>query len=370
MHEDRSADLDGKHPDLIVRQAAPPNAGPPLSLLAHAHTTPTDLFFVRSHADTPTYDPHTYRLSIGGLVRRPLSLSLAELHENFPRSHIRATLQCAGNRRTELLAYGDIPGELAWGADAIGTAVWGGVSLRAVLDAAQPLEGAQHAAFLSFDQATKEGRTFPFGGSVPLAKALAGEVLLADEMNGAPLLPIHGAPLRVIVPGYIGARSVKWLAAVALQAGPSENYFQTQAYRLFPADLKDAPADAARGMMLGELSLTSVICTPGADARLPAGCVRVAGYAMAGGGRTVERVELSADGGASWRQAELGQAEPWAWRLWHATLELAPGPAQLAVRAWDSAANVQPEDYRTVWNCKGYMNNAWHRIDVIVEAQR
>jgi sulfite oxidase len=363
---DAGGDRARKHPAMSVRQEAPFNGGPPLWALASSFVTPTDLFFVRSHAGTPDVDPQRYRLAVGGLVRRPLSLSLADLAA-LPHASVRATLQCAGNRRDELLAVGPVPDELAWGADAISTAEWSGVPLSAVLAEAGVEPGAAHVAFESLDTVERGGSRFSFGGSVPLAKALAGEVLLADRMNGEPLAPAHGFPLRVVVPGYIGARSVKWLGSVVAQAAPSDNYFQAHAYKLFPPGVTPETVDWSGGLMLGELSVTAAICAPTAGARVPAGPIAVSGYAMAGGGRTVERVDLSADGGHTWAQAQLGEGAAWTWRLWRAEVELAPGPCELVVRAWDSAANTQPEAVRSTWNFKGYMNNAWHRVAVIAE---
>jgi len=367
MPDERSANSNTKHPAMIVCQDEPINAGTPLDLLVRNVVTPTDLFFLRNHAHTPVIDPETYRLTINGMVRQPISLSLADLRERFPRVRRTITLQCAGNRRDELLALGPIPDELIWGAGALGTAEWSGVSLRAILEAAGPHAEAGHVAFGSSDSVSKAGSVFAFGGSVPLSKAFGDEVILADEMNGAPLTPDHGFPLRVVVPGYIGARSVKWLSSITLQSGPSENYFQAHAYKLFPAHVSPETVDWSQGLMLGELSITSAICVPAPNAHLAVGPIHVSGYAMAGGGRTIERVDLSFDAGRTWQQAQLGYAEPWAWRLWHATLDLKPGTYTLIVRAWDSAANTQPEQHCSVWNFKGYMNHAWHRVPIVVE---
>ncbi len=353
-----------KHANFIIRSQEPLNGGPPLPALAATAMTPNDLFFVRNHGSIPQIDPAVFRLEIGGMVQRPLTLALADLR-GLPRASVAATLQCAGNRRDELSAVAPTPGELPWGAEAISSAVWEGVPLREILRAAGIDTGATHVAFTSSDDVERSGRHFGFGGSLPLAKALAPEVLLADTMNGAPLPAEHGFPLRVVAPGYIGARSVKWLQTITLQTEPSDNYFQAHAYKLFPTDITAQNVDWQGGMMLGEQSLTSVICDPATGAKLAAGPVLLRGYAYAGGDRSVERVEVSADGGTCWQQAELlGQPERWAWRLWQARIDVPPGRHTLAVRAWDSAAQTQPSEICQVWNFKGYMNNAWHRIAV------
>lgn len=361
---------EGKHPLFIIRQEQPFNAGAPLTLLGRSQVTPTELFFVRSHGNVPEVDVSTYRLKVGGAVTRPLALSLSELQAQFPSVMMAATLQCAGNRRQEMAAFKAIPDELGWNAEAIGHAVWTGVRLNDVLASAgvEVRSGATlHAAFVGLDETERLGQRMAFGGSIPLVKALGPEVILAYEMNGAPLAPVHGSPLRVVVPGYIGARSVKWLQSITVQESPSDNYFQAHAYRLFPPHVDKKTVDWDSGLMLGEMSLTSVICVPGEGQKLAVGPALVQGYAMAGGGRQVARVELSVDGGETWVDARLkGKPEPWSWRLWEATVTLHPGQHRLVVRAVDSAANSQPRAIGQVWNFKGYMNNAWHGVDVEV----
>ncbi|MFQ5796713.1 MAG: molybdopterin-dependent oxidoreductase [Candidatus Bipolaricaulia bacterium] len=352
-----------KHPDLIVRQEKPFNGGPPLELLRQAFVTPTDLFFVRNHGSVPDIDPDGYRLSVTGMVNRPINLSLDEIRNHFPKSTYVTTLQCAGNRRDDLIAIAPLPGEVAWGAEAISNARWGGVALREVLLAVGVEEGARHVAFTGLDEVEKEGRRFGFGGSIPIEKAMSPEVLLAYEMNGELLAPVHGFPLRVVVPGYIGARSVKWLASITLQTDPSANYFQAHSYKLFPPQVRAETANWDRGLMLGELSVNAVICQPLEGETIPASPTLVQGYAIAGGGRPIERVDLSIDEGETWVMADLLEDDhPWTWRFWEANLELKPGPYQIIARAWDSAANTQPEEVKNIWNFKGYMNNAWHRV--------
>jgi sulfite oxidase len=291
----------------------------------------------------PAVDPNRYRLTVTGDVHAPLTLSLSELRR-LPRVSVPATLACAGNRRGEL---GAVAGSIPWGAGAIGNAVWTGVRLADVLARAGVAPEARHVAFTALDSAIVPEGFEAFGGSIPLDKALADEVLIADEMNGEPLPPEHGFPLRAVVPGYIGARSVKWLAAISVQRTPSESFFQTRDYAL-------------DGVPLGALPLSSAVCarTAATDE------LTLSGYAIAGDGRAVERVEVSSDGGRSWSAAILRpeRSDPWTWRFWDARVTLGPGPlpAELVVRAHDDLGRTQPE--HAAWNPRGYLNDSWHRV--------
>lgn len=352
-----------KHPGLVVWSEEPLNAETPLELLGRSHVTPTELFYVRNHGAIPAVDETSYRLAVGGMVRDRLVLSLDELRRSFPIATITATLSCAGNRRAELASVRPIPGEIPWGPGAVGNAVWTGVRLRDVLHAAGLAPEARHVAFAGLDRAEAEGGLVEFGGSVPIEKSLSPEVIVAFSMNGEPLPPAHGFPLRVVVPGYIGARSIKWLSAITVQAEPSSNYFQSRSYRLLPFSRGQESRDESPGLPLGEVSVGSVLCRAG-DGGTP-GKLLLQGYAIAGGSRTVERVDVSLDEGESWTTAQLpGPAEAGVWRLWRLEAVAGPGSNEVVVRAWDSAANTQPEDAAKIWNPKGYVNNAWHRSPV------
>jgi hydroxyacylglutathione hydrolase len=354
--------IGSKHPSMIVWTQEPLNVEAPLELLGRAPVTPTELFYIRNHGPVPDVARESYRLTIDGHVREPLSLSLGDLGA-FERVTVAATLMCAGNRRSELSAVAPIREQVMWGAGAVGHAVWGGVRLRDVLRAAGVEADAGHVAFTGLDQAEEEGERTVFGGSIPLAYALGSDVVLADEMNGDPLPPVHGAPLRVVVPGYIGARSVKWLASVTVQDSPSANYFQARTYRLYPSSVRDERSTTDHGIALSELPVNAVACSPTDGAALHGGVLRARGYALTGGTRRIERVEVSLDGGETFVAAELhGEGSSGGWRIWEADLAVPAGPGELTVRAWDSAASTQPEDPSKIWNLKGYVNTAWHRV--------
>ena len=352
----------GKRADLIVHDEEPFNAETGLVALAEGPITATDAFYVRAHGPVPELDPTTWRLHVNGLVMRELDLSLPTLREAFREREVTATLQCAGNRRAGLSAIRDIPGEAPWGPGATGTATWTGVALADVLAVAGPLPDAAHVGFGGADVCPEAQPAQRFGGSIPLDKACRPEVLLAWAMNDEPLAPVHGAPVRVVVPGYIGARSVKWLERVEVRSMPWEGYFQHVAYRLLPEDGTPGPDT---GMPLGLVALNADVLSPADGEIVQAGPVEVRGYAFAGGERHVARVDISLDGGASWSQAELLEdLGRWAWRHWRAGIELAPGEHEIVVRAWDSSAATQPEDEAALWNPKGYVNNARPRIRV------
>jgi sulfite oxidase len=173
---------------------------------------------------------------------------------------------------------------------------------------------------------------------------------------------VHGGPVRAVVPGYIGARSVKWLQRVELRAEPWAGYFQATTYRLVAPGVEPG---LGVGMELGKVAVNSDVLAPEDGAEVPAGRVEARGYAFAGGRRQVERVDVSLDGGRDWRQADLLEdLGPWAWRLWRIDLDLDPGEHEIVVRAWDSAAGTQPEDPAGSWNPKGYANNSWGRARV------
>jgi sulfite oxidase len=350
----------GKRADLIVHAEEPFNAETGLAALADGSLTATDAFYVRAHGPVPDLDPAAWRLRVHGLVERELDLSLDALREECRERDVTATLQCAGNRRAGLIAIRDIPGEAPWGPGATGTARWTGVALADVLALAGPLREAANVGFEGADLCPETTPAQRFGGSIPLDKACRPEVLLAWAMNGEPLAPVHGAPLRVVVPGYIGARSVKWLERIEVRSTPWQGYFQDVAYRLLPEDGAPGPGS---GMPLGLVALNADVLSPADGETVAAGPVDVRGYAFAGGERHVARVDVSLDGGATWSQAELlDDLGRWAWRHWRITVDLAPGEHELLVRAWDSSAATQPEDEAALWNPKGYVNNARPRI--------
>ena len=359
-----SADPEGSA-DLITRQASPFNAEPPLPKLIEKWITPVNSFFVRSHGDVPALEAKDLTLTIDGMVEKPLTLKLAELIDRFPSASTTATLTCAGNRRSEFAAIKKTGG-VQWDAGAIGNAEWQGVRLVDVLKAAGVKPEARHVWFEGRDQVTEKNVTFSFGGSIPLEKALVnavtGATLLASQMNGQPLTPAHGFPLRAVVPGYIGARSVKWLHQITLADRPSPNHFVADVYKLVPEENAEL---IAKTSPIYEFTLNSAICVPPAGTGVSGDRVVVKGFALTNGttGRNVQQIEVSADGGKTWTPAKVtSPLRDYCWVLWSADVPVTDKTDSLLVRATDTSGEMQPKN--CPWNYKGYQFNGWHKVNL------
>ncbi len=358
----------GKRRDMTVRDRLPFNAEPPASVLAGGELTALDAFYCRNHGPFPDITREQWRLTVDGIVQKPLALTYDELTSQFTPHSVVATLACAGNRRAELLRVRPIPGKDPWAHGAISTAEWRGARLADVLGAAGvDLDEGLHVAFSAPDVAQEASPVQSYGSSIPLSKAMSQEVLLAWEMNSEPLPRVHGGPVRVVVPGYIGARSVKWVTGITVQPAPSANYFQASDYRILPPDADPDTVPPGEGISLSMLALNCDILVPGDDAEIPAGPLTIRGYALAGDGRAIGRVDVSLDDGRTWRQADLEPAaSPWAWRWWSLTVDARPGPISLTARAWDDTGVTHPESPASLWNPRGYGNNAWAHVKVVV----
>jgi sulfite oxidase len=305
---------------------------------------------------------------VGGLVDTPLTLTYDDLTTKFAQHCVVATLACAGNRRAELLRVHPIPGKDPWEHGAISTAEWRGVRLVDVLAAAGVRrEDELHVEFLAPDVAQEARPVQSYGSSIPLSKAMSEEVLLAWQMNGHPLPRVHGGPVRVVVPGYIGARSVKWVTTITAQRTPSQNYFQAIDYRMLPAEADADTVAAGEGISLSSLPLNCDVLVPTDGDQVAAGALTIRGWALAGDGHSVERVDVSLDGGDSWCQAELHPAPSrWAWLTWSLVVDAAPGPLSITARAWKDTGVTQPESPAALWNPRGYGNNAYAHIELNV----
>ena len=310
------------------------------------------------HYDIPVVDPAAWRLTVGGRVARELSLSLDDLRAR-PATTRAVTLECAGNGRALLAPR---PLSQPWLLEAVGTAEWTGVPLQALLDEAGA-EGAE-VVFRGMDRGVEGGEEQQYERSLPLDEARRDEILLAYAMNGAPLPPQHGFPLRLVVPGWYGMTSVKWLDRITVTDEPFTGYQQAHGYRF--RQTPDEPGDP-----VSRMRPRSLMVPPGIpdfatrERRIAPGRHTVRGRAWSGLAG-IERVEFSADGGATWSDAQLGpQPSPWAWRSWEASWSPErPARYELCCRATDAAGNAQP--LQAPWNLGGYANNGVQRVPVVV----
>ena len=356
------APIDPAKADLIYRTRAPRNGEPRLEELVKDWVTPTPQFYIRSHGPNPTVVADQFKVSISGMVEKPLEFSIQELIEKFPKSSVTCTVSCAGIRRYEFIREKAIKG-VAWQEGPIGTALWSGVRLSDVLKAAGIQSEAKHIWFEGADEIADGKATFPFGGSVPMSKLLEEDetipgVLLATHMNGEPLLPDHGFPIRTIVPGYIGARSVKWLRKIVVSDKPSPNHFIADVYKMVYSGTQVEIDETAP---IYRYPVNAALCS--ADHK--DGKVTVKGYALPTGKKecSISKVEISQDGGNTWLMADLAeQSGEFCWQLWSATLPILNPEADVCVRATDSLGNTMPES--VPWNPKGYLYNAWHRVSL------
>ena len=352
--------------DLIFRTTDPRNAEPSLDKLVKNWITPVKHFYVRSHAPNPKIDIGSFRLTVEGQVRKQRTFSFAEL--TAMKSHtITATLTCAGNRRAEYNAEGKVGG-VQWGPGAIGNATWTGVSLADVLSSVEVLEDAKHVWFEGLDEIEKGDRIIPFGGSVPIQKAMInGEMpgtLLAHQMNGAPLAPDHGYPLRTVVPGYIGARSVKWLGKIIVSDKPSPNHYLATAYKVVK---KTDPIDWTESGPIYRFPINGAIATPESGAEVSAGTIELSGYTLPTGraGSRIKSVQISADGGTTWQSAKVSEeSSDFCWQLWSGKIDVTPSTKRLLLRAQDSSGGFMPG--RVPWNAKGYLQNSWYKLPIKV----
>jgi DMSO/TMAO reductase YedYZ molybdopterin-dependent catalytic subunit len=317
-----------------VLSASPENRETPLAE-AQSWVTPNRWFFVRSHFDKPQVDAATWRLAIGGCVRRPVELSLEQLN-SLPQRSIFSTLECAGNGRSFLSRRQD---GVQWTAGAVGHAEWSGVPLKYVLERVEPAKETLEFIFQGADQGVEKGAPGPisFARSLPLSKAMHEDTLLATRMNGEELEPSHGAPVRLIVPGWYGVASVKWLSRIEAMAEPFNGFFQTVKYTM--------QRPTGRGVlseMIGPMPVKSEIIRPAEGEACGLGVNRVFGMAWAGE-HAVAAVEVSTDGGRTWGKAELvGPQAKYSWTLWEYLWEVEePGDYELMARAISASGEVQ-----------------------------
>ena len=366
-----------RHPALIPSSERPYNAEPPVSMLMQDFITPNELFFVRNHLPVPNVDVQNFNLELGIEGKdKANKLNLTTLKRRFPKKTVTTTIQCAGNRRSDMNKIKVVKG-LDWGHAAISTAEWSGATLNDVLrydgiDLDKASSEYNHIQFEGMDTGP-DGTTY--GASIPIemAQDLRNDIIIAYEMNGKDIPADHGYPLRIIIPGVVGARQVKWLNKIVLSKDESSSHWQQRDYKGFNASVDWDTVDFSKSHAIQFLPVQSAICEPSNGETIDDDeIVTLKGYAWSGGGRGINRVDVSADGGKSWTTADLtsnGQTpyRAWAWTFWEATLDVPKGnggTVELVCKACDSQYNVQPDSVEGIWNLRGCLSNAWHRITV------
>ncbi len=335
------------------------NHGFPLEAFAH-DITPVGMHYLLTHYDIPNVDAGAWRLEVDGLVHRPLSLSLDDVKAR-PQVTVPVTLECAGNGRV----LGPPPRSLSqpWLLEAVGTGEWTGTPLAPLLEEAGLDDEAVEVVFTGLDRGVEGGQEQAFQRSLTVEECKREDLLLAHSLNGVPLPPQHGFPLRLIVPGWYGMASVKWLGRITAVAEPFTGYQQARSYRWRAHP--DEP-----GLPLQRIAVRSLLKPPGIPEFysrrrvLDAGTVELSGRAWSGSG-PIERVEVSADGGKTWWDAQVAPPfAPYAWQRFTATWEAQPGDHELCSRATDATGATQP--FEVAWNVGGYANNALQRVPVTV----
>lgn len=386
----RMVRLTGRHPF---------NAEPPVPELDKTgFLTPGNLHIIRNHGTVPKLDWDTHKLNIGGpLAKNHLQLSMDELTGEFPITEFPVTISCCGNRRKEMNMIRQTIG-FNWGNGACGVNIYKGVLLRDILKKAGVDTSDMRDKYVEFigtdDLGNKCGGPGPFpdepwgekvkyGTSIKLAHALdpASEIMVAFQANGERLHPDRGYPIRLIIPGYIGGRMIKWLAQINVIPHESKNCYHYWDNKYLPPQITSeiAARDGwwyKQEYIINELSLNSVLTRPAHGERVPIAkkigdTLEIAGYAHAGGGRPVTRVEVSLDGGATWDLAELFRKEVpndygkyWCWIWWSFKVPLADliGKDEILCRAWDTSNSPQPE--KPVWTLMGQSSNHLFRCKI------
>jgi DMSO/TMAO reductase YedYZ molybdopterin-dependent catalytic subunit len=340
-------------------QLATRNHGLPLEALRW-DLTPIGLHYLLTHYDIPDVDADAWRLRVDGLVERPLELSLDDVRAR-PAVELAVTMECAGNGRALIQPH---VVSQPWLLEAVGTASWRGTRVGPLLEEAGLHDGASDVVFTGLDRGVEGGEEQDYARSLPLAELLEGDALLAYEVNGVPLPPQHGFPLRLLVPGWYGMTSVKWLGRITIVDAPFDGYQMRHSYRLRREEDEE-------GEPLARIRPRALMLPPGVPEF--ATRVRVArtgphtieGRAWSGEAE-LTGVDVSTDGGRTWSAAELGEASlgRWAWRRWRFEWEATPGEHELCCRARDASGREQPLE--PAWNLGGYANNAVQRVSVTV----
>ena len=349
---------------LTVRVTRPLDAETPVREFT-SFLTPNHRFFVRSHFGLPPQDAVSeanWKLRVGGLVERSREFSLKDLRQ-MEAVTITAVVQCSGNGRA--FHRPKIPG-VQWERGAVGNAQWTGVRLRDVLAQAGVRGAAHHVQFQGADRPVVDSVP-QFIRSIPLEKALHPDTILAYEMNGRPLPLLHGAPLRVITPGWMADSCIKWLNEITVQADEAKGYYMQTAYRVPTKPVEPSAVAGGPSTPVEAMVVKSLIAAPQEGETVRVGPVTIQGVAWSGEGKVV-KVEVSIDEGKTWEAARfIGEEQPYAWRQWQLVWKAkTAGAFTILCRATDARGETQPAT--TCWNPSGFLWNGWDRVTMTVTA--
>ncbi|XP_053998364.1 sulfite oxidase, mitochondrial isoform X1 [Hylaeus anthracinus] len=365
-----------RHRALKINGPKPFCAEPPPSLLVESFITPTELFYVRNHLPVPEVDLKTYVLEVAVEEKTRKTLRFEDI-KKYPKYTITSAVMCGGNRRSEMAQEKQLKG-LSWGVGAVGNATWTGARLCDVLEDLEINEdNYDHVQFEGYDL---DPSGTPYGASIPISRALdpRADVILAYEMNGQPIPRDHGFPIRVIVPGVVGARNVKWLGKIIISKEESHSQWQRGDYKGFSPSIDWDNVDFSKAPAIQEMPVISAICKPepSETVKVKNGKINVKGYAWSGGGRKTIRVDITNDQGKTWHTANLDaedtnakQGRYWSWTLWNVDLPVKKDSKETEIwaKAVDASYNVQPESFKNIWNLRGFLCNAYHRVKVKLE---
>ena len=365
-----------RHKALKINGHKPFCAEPPPSLLVESFITPTELFYVRNHLPVPEVDLKTFALELNVEERTKKTLSFEDI-KKYPKYTITSAIMCGGNRRSEMAEEKQLKG-LSWGVGAIGNSTWSGAKLCDVLkELGINEEDYNHVQFEGYDL---DPSGMPYGASIPISRAMdpRADVILAYEMNGQTIPKDHGFPIRVIVPGVVGARNVKWLGKIIVSKEESRSQWQQGDYKGFSPSTDWDNVDFSKAPAIQEMPVISAICRPEPleIVKVKDGRIDVRGYAWSGGGRKIIRVDVTNDQGKTWHTADLHaqdmnakEGRYWSWTLWNVNLPIDKRwkETEIWAKAVDTSYNVQPESFKNIWNLRGLLCNAYHRVKVRLE---
>lgn len=367
-----------RHEALIVHSDRPFNAETP-SIDLQSFITPIERFYKRHHLWVPKIDAKSYKLTIELPDGEEAEYTLEDLRTKFKEYTITATMQCSGNRRSHMTRGSSPTNGIQWGVGAISNAEWTGVRMVDVLkdaglDVVDLPTDAKHVQFVGAEA---------YGSSIPIEKVVDqfGDVLIVYAMNGKPLLRDHGFPLRALVPGTVAARSVKWLNKIIISEEESASQWQQRDYKCFGPNEGGNP-DWGSAVAIQETPVQSALTKvdkvttnrlQNSDLARVYGLeeesVILRGYAFAGAGRRIVRVDVSPDDGRTWQQAQFEAAQEkghrsWSWRQWSLAVPIRLLSGNICVKATDEGYNTQPETFGPYYNFRGNLANSWHRVPI------